>query len=47
VSEIYVAADDQKELRKYQWDGKRFTRETLCALAGDTITFNLTALPDL
>jgi len=45
LCEIYVAADDQKELRKYQWDGKRFTRETLCALAGDTITFNLTALP--
>jgi len=43
LSEIYVAADDQGALRKYQWDGKRFKREKLLSLPKGTITFNLTA----
>ena len=44
LSEIYVAADDQGALRKYQWDGKKFKREKLLSLPRGTITFNLTAL---
>ena len=45
VSEIYVAADDQGALRKYQWDGKKFEREELIPLPEGNITFNITALP--
>ena len=44
LSEIYVAADDQGFLRKYQWDGKRFKREELLPLPKGNITFNITAL---
>ena len=45
VSEIYVAADDQGALRKYQWDGNKFEREELITLPEGNITFNITALP--
>ena len=45
LSEIYVAADDQGVLRKYQWDGKQFKREEIISLAKGTITFNVNALP--
>ena len=45
LSEIYVAADDQGKLRKYQWDGKKFKREDLISLPQGNITFNLNALP--
>jgi len=45
VSEIYVAADDQGALRKYQWDGNKFEREELIRLPEGNITFNITALP--
>ena len=45
VSEIYVAADDQGALRKYQWDGNKFEREDLIPLPEGNITFNITALP--
>jgi len=44
LNELYVAADDQGALRKYQWDGKKFKREELFSLPKGTITFNLTAL---
>ena len=43
-NEIYVAADDQRELRRYQWDGNTFAREKLIDLPQDTITFNVTEL---
>jgi hypothetical protein len=45
LSEIYVAADDQGVLRKYQWDGKQFKREEIINLAQGTITFNVNVLP--
>lgn len=45
LSELYVAADDQGFLRKYQWDGKQFKREEIMSLAKGTITFNVNALP--
>ena len=45
LSEIYVAADDQGVLRKYQWDGKKFKREEIMSLDKGTITFNVNALP--
>lgn len=44
LNEIYVAADDQGALRRYQWDGKKFKREKLLSLTEGNITFNLTAL---
>ena len=44
LDEIYVAADDQGELRRYQWNGKIFKREKLISLPQGNITFNLTAL---
>jgi len=44
LKEIYVAADDQGVLRKYQWDGKQFKREDIISLAKGTITFNVNAL---
>ena len=39
--EIYVAADDQEELRRYEWDGKRFVKEAMLPIAGSAITWNL------
>ncbi len=45
LQEIYVAADDQGTLRKYQWDGKKFKKEELLPLPEGNITFNVTALP--
>jgi len=45
LSEIYVAADDQGALRKYQWNGEKFKREDLLSLPEGNITFSLNALP--
>ncbi len=44
--ELYVAADDQKQLNKYTWDPgtKAFTKETLGALSDDVITWNITTM---
>lgn len=44
LSEIYVAADDQGALRRYQWDGKKFKREELLSLPEGNITFSINAL---
>jgi hypothetical protein len=44
LDEIYVAADDQGELRRYRWNGKIFKREKLISLPQGNITFNLTAM---
>jgi hypothetical protein len=43
VQEIYVAADDQHEVRRYRWNGKGFGRETLSPIDGRKITFGITA----
>jgi hypothetical protein len=43
VQEIYVAADDQQEVRRYRWDGTKLERETLCPIDGHKITFGISA----
>lgn len=43
LQEIYVASDDQGELRKYTWNGKRFSKTVLSAIAANRITWNLSA----
>jgi hypothetical protein len=43
VQEIYVAADDQHEVRRYRWNGTKLVRETLHAIDGRKITFGITA----
>jgi hypothetical protein len=39
--EIYAAADKQKQFRRYVWNGKDFTRETIAAIPPQHITWNL------
>jgi hypothetical protein len=29
VAELYVASDDDKQIRRYAWDGKRLAREVI------------------
>jgi len=41
VAEVYVAADDQKELRRYVWKNGALARETIVPLPPDVITWNL------
>ena len=41
--ELYVAADDQMELKRYEWDGTRLVKEVLLPISKDEITWNLTA----
>jgi hypothetical protein len=41
--EIYVAAEDQQELRQYRWDGGQFAKQVIAPLAKGDITWNLTA----
>jgi len=43
VQEIYVAADDQQEVRRYRWNGTQFKRETLHPIDGRKITFGISA----
>ena len=45
LEEIYVAADDQKAVRKYHYDGSGFQREEILKLEGSYITFNITPGP--
>lgn len=47
--ELFVAADDQRVLTHYTWNGNDFTKTTLVPLMKNTITFNVThaKLPDL
>ena len=42
--ELYVAADDQRELRQYQWNAgsKTFDKALIGRIADDTITWNIT-----
>lgn len=39
--EIYVASDDQRELRKYEWNGTSFAREKISAIPEKHITWNI------
>ncbi len=41
--EIYVAADDQHELRSYTWNGKSFDRKVIDTIPENRITWNITA----
>ena len=43
VQEIYVAADDQQEVRRYRWNGTKLERETLRPIDGRKITFGISA----
>ena len=43
VQEIYVAADQQREVRRYRWDGSDWQRDTLSSTDGRKITFGITA----
>jgi hypothetical protein len=43
IDEIYVASDDQGELREYVWNGKGFSKTVLSSIANNCITWNLTA----
>src|SRR5690606_28280688 len=39
--EIYVAADDQKAVRRYTWNGTSFDRTVVAPIPADHITWNL------
>jgi hypothetical protein len=41
--EIYVGSEDQNELRRYAWDGKRFVKTVLAPLVKGDITWNITS----
>jgi len=41
--EIYVASEDQGELRRYVWDGTRFVKTVLAPLGKGDITWNVTS----
>lgn len=43
VAEIYVAADDQQQVRCYTWRSGGWVREDLADLVGDAITFGIDA----
>jgi len=41
--ELYVASDDQEELRRYWYNGKGYSKEVLGTIQDRSITFNVTA----
>ena len=41
--EIYVAADDQRQVRRYRWDAGRWQRDTLAQIEEAKITFGISA----
>ncbi len=41
--EIYVASEDQHELRMYRWNGSTFVKEVLAPLEPGDITWNITS----
>jgi hypothetical protein len=47
LDELYVASDDQGELRRYSWDGTAWTREVLVKHDNPKqfFTWNLTSAP--
>lgn len=42
IDEIYVASDNQKQFRKYAWNGRGYSAEVIGPLKNDTITWNVT-----
>jgi len=40
--EIYVASEDQHELRQYRWENGAFTKTVIAPLAAGDITWNIT-----
>jgi hypothetical protein len=47
VSELYVASDDDKEVRRYAWDGQRLAREVIHRRSDPlpVLTWNLAPVP--
>ena len=47
TDELYVASDDDKEIRRYVWSGGKFQSETIYQRPGpdSLLTWNLTAVP--
>ena len=45
VAELYVASDDQGELRCYRFDGKKYQQSLVSPLKADVITFNIGTHP--
>ncbi|MCD4652955.1 VCBS repeat-containing protein [bacterium] len=43
LDEIYVASDNQRQLRCYAWNGRGYTVTVIGPLKDDTITFNVVA----
>lgn len=43
IDEIYVASDNQRELRRYTWNGRGYSVEVLGRLQDDTITWKVTS----
>ena len=43
--ELYVAADDQDAVRRYTWNGRDFSRETVYTLAKSDLTWSVEACP--
>lgn len=39
--DVYVASDEQGQLRRYRWQGNRFVREVITNLPSDEITFHI------
>ncbi len=47
VSELYVASDDDKEVRRYAWDGQRLAREVIHVRSDPlpVLTWNISPVP--
>ncbi len=43
IEEIYVASDNQRQLRRYTWNGRGYDIDVIGKLKDDTITWNITA----
>jgi hypothetical protein len=43
IDEIYVASDNQHQLRRYTWNGRGYDVEVIGKLKNDTITWNITS----
>lgn len=43
IMEIYVASDNQGQLRRYTWNGRGYSASVIGPLKEDTITFNVVA----
>jgi hypothetical protein len=39
--ELYVASEDQQELRRYRWQDGRFAKDVLAPLRDTDITWNI------